>query len=406
MTKHKGRHLRRHSEPGADRRAASDRDPAPCMCGPRPQRLPRPRRGQRKAAGESQPSPPPGPPAAVQPSIPAAGPGRAPSATQLSAHRTRSRSNGGARGCASRRRGAEPNRSIKAPATRSRRLPAYPPSPPPTTQSPETSQEGPRCPQPSSTLHPSPPSPRGPNAVPGPTCACRRRPSAASPSPPPAVIRAEGPRLPFGAGAAGGAGSGTASVLAPRARSAPRVAAAPVRPGTYRPERKARLDGVRGERRGRPSVRAGPREAPSAAPGGGASPGINRPDFVLFGRGASLIHQSVSGCPQPELAGGFSEKPLCCPAVAYPRGWRMRRPRAAPAAGCAALRPNGRRARNRGLRAGTAGGEGPRAAPTWSRARPSWSHKMVRVGRNPPKPSGPALNGDTRGSMSAQSPPA
>jgi len=183
------------------------------------------------------------------------------------------------------------------------------------------------------------------------------------------------------------------------------VAAAPVRPGTYRPERKARLDGVRGERRGRPSVRAGPREAPSAAPGGGASPGINRPDFVLFGRGASLIHQSVSGCPQPELEGGFSEKPLCCPVVAYPRGWRMRRPRAAPAAGCAALRPNGRRARNRGLRAGTAGGEGPRAAPTWSRARPSWSHKMVRVGRNPPKPSGPALNGDTRGSMSAQSPP-
>lgn len=359
-----------------------------------------------QSGGGSQPSPPPGPPAAVQPPIPAAGPGRAPSATQeLSAHRTRSRSNGGARGCASRRRGAEPNRSIKAPATRSRRLPAYPPSPPPTTQSPETSQEGPRCPQPSSTLHPSPHRHVGPTQ-------CRALPARAAagrvppPPAPPAVIRAEGPRLPFGAGAAGGAGSGTASVLAPRARSAPRVAAAPVRPGTYRPERKARLDGVRGERRGRPSVRAGPREAPSAAPGGGASPGINRPDFVLFGRGASLIHQSVSGCPQPELEGGFSEKPLCCPVVAYPRGWRMRRPRAAPAAGCAALRPNGRRARNRGLRAGTAGGEGPRAAPTWSRAGPSWSHKMVRVGRNPPKPSGPALNGDTRGSMSAQSPPA
>lgn len=376
------------------------------MCGPRPKRLPRPHRGQRKAAGDPSPAhrrahrPPFSPPS---PRRGRAGPPALRRSSALTGHAPVPTAGLGAAHPA----GVGPNR------TAALRLPPRGPAASPRILHPLLQpRRAPRPPRkdraaPSPALRSIPPPiatwaqrSAGPYLRVPPPAECRL------PQPPPAVIRAEGPRLPFGAGAAGGAGSGTASVLAPRARSAPRVAAAPVRPGTYRPERKARLDGVRGERRGRPSVRAGPREAPSAAPGGGASPGINRPDFVLFGRGASLIHQSVSGCPQPELEGGFSEKPLCCPVVAYPRGWRMRRPRAAPAAGCAALRPNGRRARNRGLRAGTAGGEGPRAAPTWSRARPSWSHKMVRVGRNPPKPSGPALNGDTRGSMSAQSPPA
>lgn len=145
------------------------------------------------------------------------------------------------------------NRSIKAPATRSRRLPAYPPSP---SHVEPRNLPGRTALPPAPLQAPSPPPERhvGPTqrrALPARAAAGRVPP----PPAPPAAIRAEGPRLPFGAGAAGGAGCGTASVLAPRARSAPRVAAAPVRPGTYRPERKARPDGGRGA----PAPRFGPR---------------------------------------------------------------------------------------------------------------------------------------------------
>lgn len=203
-----------------------------------------------QSGGGSQPSPPPGPPAAVQPPIPAAGPGRAPSATQeFSAHRTRSRSNGGARGCASRRRGAEPNRSIKAPATRSRRLPAYPPSPPPTTQSPETSQEGPRCPQPSSTLHPSPHRHVGPTQ-------CRALPARAAAGrvpPPPAP-----PRRYKGGGTAPSVWGGGSGWGRQRHR---------LRPGATCAERPTRGRGSRAARHVPPRAESAARRRAGGAPG-------------------------------------------------------------------------------------------------------------------------------------------
>lgn len=73
VTKHKGRQLRRHNEPGADPSSGVGPRPGAVRCGPehtaevpaapRSQQLPR----RSQSCRGSQPSPPPGPPAAVQP---------------------------------------------------------------------------------------------------------------------------------------------------------------------------------------------------------------------------------------------------------------------------------------------------------------------------------------------------